>query len=200
MELILASSSPYRKELFSSLGLAFKVIPSKVDESQIKKTAKTPRELVEKLALKKAETVARQLKKQGKSQFLVIAADSIAALSKKKGWIFLDKPKNKFQARKMAILLKGKAHFFCTGLALLNDSGKKKTAFCLTKVYFKNFSSQVLHQHVESGLWKNRAGGYDIKRNENNLLEKYEGSYTNVMGLPLVKLKKLLKEFGAIPS
>lgn len=196
MEIILASSSPHRKKLFSTLNISFKVVPSNVDENKIKKLAKTPEELVIKLAIAKAKAVVRKLKDKRKDDFLVIGADSTAALKIKKGWLFFDKPKNKYEARKMALELKGKAHRFYTGLALISSLGKQKTKVVFSDVYFKNFSNKVLHNYIESKIWHGRAGGYDIKKDKSQLIEKYQGSYTNILGLPLEKLIPLLKSLG----
>lgn len=196
MKVILASSSPYRKKVFSDLGISFKVIPSNLDESKVKKTAKTPSQLVKKLALEKAKKVFEKLKDKGEKDFLVIGADSTAALKEKGKWIFLDKPKNKKQARKMALLLKGKQHWFYTGLAVINSKGKQRTAVSVSIVYFKDFSNETLEKFLDSGIWQGRAGGYDIKENKSDLIERFEGSYTNILGLPLEELVSILKEFG----
>lgn len=196
MDIILASSSPHRKKLLSTLNIAFKVIPSHIDESKVKKSAKDPKDLVLRLALLKAKTVFKICQDREMGDFLVIGADSTAALKTKKGWQFFDKPENKYQARKMALQLKAKAHRFYTGLAVISSSGKQKTGFVFSDVYFKNFSNKVLHNYIESKIWSGRAGGYDIKKDESQLIEKYCGSYTNIIGLPLEKLIFLLKSFG----
>lgn len=196
MEIILASSSPARKKLFSQLGIPFKVITSNLDESKIKKNAKGPKELVTKLALEKAKTVVKLLKKRKIKDFLVVGADSIAAVKNKKGWTFLDKPRNKRAAKKMTLFLKDRMHRFYTGLAVIDNRGKQRTVVSISKVYFKNFSDKTLRKVLDSGVWRGKAGGYGIKECLGSLIKKFEGSYTNVLGLPLEKLIPLLKEFG----
>lgn len=197
MQIVLASSSPTRKKLFSQLGIPFKVITSNLDESKIKKNAKGPKELVTKLALEKAKTVVKLLKKGKVKNFLVIGADSLVGVRlKNKHWVFLDKPKNRKEAREMALFLRNRAHKFYTGLAVITSSGKQKTTFSISSVCFKNFSNKTLQQFVDSGIWQGRAGGYDIEKEKSDLIKKFEGSYTNVLGLPLEKLIPLLKEFG----
>ena len=196
MQIILASSSPYRRKVFAKLGFPFKVIPSDLDENRIKKTAKEPKELVVRLALEKARTVVGLLKKRGVKEFLVIGADSTAAKKEKGKWIFLDKPKNKQEAKKMALFLKGKRHKFYTGLAAINSEDEQRAAICTSDVYFKNFSDKVLEKFLKSGIWEGRAGGYDIKDDKSQLIEKYKGSYTNILGLPLEIVKEFLIDFG----
>ncbi|MFC1711106.1 Maf family protein [Patescibacteria group bacterium] len=196
MKIILASSSPSRKKLLTSLNIPFKVVVSDVDESKLKKAIKDPKKLVCKLALKKVDIVFKKLKNEKIENFLVIGADSIAALLTKKGWIFLDKPKNKHQARNMALLLKNKAHKFYTGMVLKSSKGKQEKALVATKVYFKDFSNKTLDDFIESEIWRGRAGGFDIEKNKSDLIAKWEGSYTNILGLPMRKLISLLKNFG----
>ena len=196
MEVILASASPARKKILFSLGLSFKVIPSGLDESKIKNQSHDPKELVVNLALAKAQKTAQRLLKQ-KKDFLIIAADSIAALrAKDDSWVFLDKPKNKQQARKTLLLLKGKAHQFYTGLVIMNSQGKKKTAVVVSKVFFKNFSPPTLDKILAKGAWKIKAGGYDIEENKKDLIAKYQGSFTNILGLPKKKTASFLNKFG----
>jgi septum formation protein len=199
MEIILASSSPVRKQLLTSLKIKFKTVASNVDESKLKKTINSPKTLVSKLAVLKAKTVVHKLIKtkkiNKKEKFVVIGADSLAAIKTKKGWLLLDKPKNKFQARQMALLMRNKTHQFYTGLALINNQGKQKTAVVCSKVKFKNFSNKTLANHINSKAWLNKAGGYDLQQSLDQLIEGYQGSYTNILGLPLKKLKQMLKKF-----
>jgi len=194
MKIILASSSPHRKKLLSQLGISFQVFPSHLDESKFKKRAQDPQELVTKLALAKAEKVRKKL--PFKKNFLIIAADSIAGLKTDQGWLFLDKPKTNQEAKKMAVVLKGKKHHFYTGLALKKQGKKTRTAVVVSIVWFKNFTDKTLNKFIKSGIWKGRAGGYDIQDNKSQLIEKYQGSYTNILGLPLEKLTFLLKDLG----
>lgn len=196
MKIILASSSPYREKVFSSLGIDFKVISSGVDESQIKRVARNPKELVIGLALAKAKKVALELKKKGEKNFLVIGADSTAILQNKQKWQYFDKPKNKQEANEMALLLRGRKHQFYTGIAVVDSLGKQKTTVSVSNVYFKNFSDKTRQNFLNSGIWKGRAGGYDIRANKSDLIDKFEGSYTNVLGLDLEKLIPILKQFG----
>lgn len=197
MQIILASSSVSRKNILTSLGISFKVIPSNVDEEKIKKEIKDVGELVEALALKKAEAVEKIIKKKKIKDYLIIGGDSLAAIKDRTGqWIYLDKPKNKSHARKMLLMSKGRSHKFYSGLVIISSTGKRKISFSQSTVFFKDFSKEILEKVLDSGIWKGRAGGYDIENTKNGLIKKYEGSYTNILGLPVEELKKGLKEFG----
>ena len=196
MKIILASSSLYRRKVLADLGLSFKIIPSLVNEEEIKNKAKSPEELVKKLALLKAKTVRRKLLQQKEKDFLIIAADSTAVLKNNGQWQYFDKPKNRQEANKMALLLRGKKHQFYTGLVVISSLGRQKTAVSVSNVYFKSFSDKTRNKFLASGIWRGRAGGYDIKENKSDLIDKFEGSYTNILGLPLEKLIPILEEFG----
>ena len=197
MQIILASSSVSRKKILSSLGFSFEVIPSNIDEEEVKKTSKSIPQIVKTLALKKAEAVERIIKKKKIKNYLIIGADSLAEIKNKTGqWIYLDKPRNKNHARKMLLMSKGKTHRFYSGVAIINSTGQRKTIVGESKVFFNNFTDKQLENVIDSGIWKGRAGGYDIKDDKSNLIERYEGSYTNILGLPVEELKEGLKEFG----
>ncbi|MBL7150751.1 septum formation protein Maf [Candidatus Microgenomates bacterium] len=192
MKIILASSSVSRKNILSSLGFSFKVIPNNIDEEEVKKTIKDIPQIVKTLALKKAEAVERIVKKKKIKDYLIIGADSLAEID----GIYLDKPKDQNHARKMLLMSKGRSHRFYSGVAIINSTGKRKTIVGESKVFFNNFTDEQLNDVIDSGIWKGRAGGYDIKDDKSNLIEKYEGSYTNILGLPVEELEDLLKEFG----
>lgn len=197
MQIILASSSVSRKNILSSLGLTFMVIPSSIDEEEVKKTIKDIRQIVKILALKKAETVEKIVKRKKIKDYLIIGGDSLAAIKDKTGqWIYLDKPKNKSDARKMLLMSKGRSHKFYSGLVIISSTGKRKITFSQSTVFFKDFSKEALEKVLDSGIWKGRAGGYDIENTKNGLIKKYEGSYTNILGLPVEELKEILITFG----
>jgi len=197
MQIILASSSVSRKNILSSLGLTFMVIPSNIDEEEIKKTTKNISQIVKTLALKKAETVEKIVRKKEIRSYLIIGADSLAAIKNKAGrWIYLDKPKDQNHARKMLFMSKGKSHRFYSGVAIIDSTGKRKTIVGESKVFFNNFTDKQLDDVIDSGIWKGRAGGYDIENKKSGLIERHEGSYTNILGLPVEELKEVLKEFG----
>ena len=197
MQIILASSSVSRKKILTKFGLSFKVIPSNIDEKKTKKKIKDIPKLVKALALEKAGEVEKIVKKKKIKDYLIIGADSLAAIKDRTGkWIYLDKPKNKNDARKMLLTSKDRSHKFYTGLAIISSSGKREASFSQSIVFFKNFSNETLEKFLNSGIWKGRAGGYDIDENKSSLIDRYDGSYTNILGLPVENLKEALNEFG----
>ncbi|PIS08823.1 hypothetical protein COT75_05080 [Candidatus Beckwithbacteria bacterium CG10_big_fil_rev_8_21_14_0_10_34_10] len=196
MLIVLASSSPYRKKLFSELGLKFKVVPSSLDENKIKKRVKTPEELVAQLSLAKTKVVFSKHKTKNLKDFLIIGADSTAAKKTNKDWLFLDKPTTRKEARKMALFLRGEKHQFLTGLAFTNDKGVSKNTVSTSQVYFNKFPLKNLKNILDKNVWRGRAGGYDLIENKNDLIKRVKGSYTNILGLPLEQLIPSLEEFG----
>jgi len=193
VKIILASSSVWRKQVMESLGLAFEVIESGLDEEPVKKSAKNPRELVLKLAWLKAEKVRRLIRNKNKP-YLIIAADSVAYLKSGQNWRLFDKPKNRQQAKLMLTTLRGKKHHFITGLVAVDHQGRSLSDVCLSRVVLRNFSSEVLAKFLVSNGWQGKAGGYDVIHQQ--LVISYSGSYSNICGLPKEKLIPMLKKFG----
>lgn len=185
MKLILASQSPRRKMLLEKLGLDFQVIVSEVEEDI---PEENPVQLVEKLALKKARGVAQKA-----TSGLVLGADTVVALE---GTI-LGKPQSKEEAVKMLQLLNGKTHQVITGVALVEaDGGKSLVDHEITRVTFRNLEPEEIQAYVHTGEPLDKAGGYGIQGLGGLLVEKIEGCYDNVVGLPLTKLYLMLKKFG----
>jgi septum formation protein len=181
---VLASSSPRRKLLLKRIIKHFKVIPSTIDESIIK--AKTPASFAVKAALAKALDVAKQFR-----DGIVIGADTIVVLGKK----ILGKPRNGKEARKILRLLSGKTHKVITGIAVVDvESGRIYADFEVTKVAMKSLSGKQIHDYVASGSPMDKAGAYGIQEIEKAFVKKIVGDYDNVVGLPVKKLKTLLKQ------
>lgn len=184
--IVLASSSPRRKELFESLNIPFIIDPSNFDEKS--DTKENPRALAKKLALSKAKDVAKRYKNA-----IIIGADTIVAL---KG-IVLGKPKDKDDATKMLRFLSGKTHFVITGLAIIDQLSKKITSKSIvSKVWFKKLTDEKIEKYIQTGEAFDKAGAYGIQGKGSLLVEKIEGDYANIVGLPLEVLKKELKKLG----
>ncbi len=184
--IILSSKSPRRIELLSGIGLEFEVHPSEVDESTIH--AKKPREFALKAAFVKAMDVARLY-----DDALVIAADTIVVIDNR----ILGKPENKEAARKTLRMLSGRAHLVITGIAVCNA----KTGSCLvdavtTEVFFRPLTRSDIDDYVETGDSLDKAGAYGIQTIGDRFIEKIEGDYDNVVGLPTGKLMELLEGFS----
>lgn len=183
-KIILASSSPRRKELMSSLGLKFKVVDAKYRERKYNHLS--PAKLVKVLALGKARSVAKYYPKA-----IIVAADTIVA---HKGKIF-GKPKSAVAATAMLEKLSATTHDIFTGLAVIDSSANKIfTKVERVKVYFKKLSRQVIHQYVESGEPLDKAGAYAIQGKGKKLVRKIEGDFSAAVGLPVKALGKILKK------
>ena len=184
--IILASASPRREELLKIIGLKFKVEPSNCQENL--SLDLEPQELAKSLSLEKARLVAPKYKNA-----LVIAADTFIVFKNK----ILGKPNTKTEAREMLETLNGKRHLVITGLSIIDtDTGKASSKAVETKVYLKKLSSDEIDAYVDSKEPLDKAGAYAIQGLGSVIVEKINGDYFNVIGLPLSALAESLKEFG----
>ncbi|MBE6543380.1 MAG: septum formation protein Maf [Ruminococcaceae bacterium] len=183
--LILASKSPRRKEILQGLGLNFICESPSVDESFPPRI--DPNILVRELAMRKAEAV-----KIANSGDLVIAADTIVY---HRGRI-LGKPKNEDDALVMLRLLSGDVHTVYTGYAV-RSMYKTVCDFCATDVYFRNLDDDEIMKYIKTGEPMDKAGAYEIQGIGALLVDRIDGDYLNVVGLPASSLMFCLKDnFG----
>lgn len=188
MEIILASASPRRKELMKILSIPFSVITSNAEE--VIDIDLPPYFVAEKLSLLKASDVAKILKDNGKDA-IVVGADTIVV----KDGTILTKPKDEKDAENMLKTLSGTHHSVITGVTVINNKTAKSESFYVeTKVYFKKLSEDEIRKYIKSGEPMDKAGAYGIQEKGALFVEKIEGDYFNVVGLPLCKLASLLKE------
>ncbi|RJQ30551.1 MAG: septum formation inhibitor Maf [Peptococcaceae bacterium] len=184
--LILASTSPRRKELLDMLGLSFRVLTSSVDETTPPDLP--PSTVVELLAERKARAVAENL-----GSGLVIGADTIVVWQ---GQI-LGKPVDSSQAATMLRCLQGSMHEVFTGLAVVNAlSGKTVVIHERTKVTFRRIEDKEILSYVATGEPMDKAGAYAVQGIGAIFIQRIEGCYTNVVGLPLARLAEILKQFN----
>lgn len=185
MKLILASASPRRKEILSNMGYEFEVNPSGVEE--VVHHHMTPEETATDLARQKAEDIARRYPED-----LVMGADTIVVLDGK----VLGKPLDNDDAVRMLRALRGREHQVITGVALIQ--GQKEHCFSVTtRVWMIDSSEELLSAYVLSGEPQDKAGSYGIQGKGALLVEKIDGDYFNVVGLPIQKIARLLeKEYG----
>ena len=180
--ILLASSSPRRIELLGQLGLDFTHVAPDVEEEE---SSLDPVERVEGNARRKAMSVSAP-------DSVVIGSDTVVELD---GQI-LGKPSDEEEAKVMLASLSGCVHQVYSGLSLV-FKGKSVTRHACTKVWFRTLSDKVIDDYVESGEPLDKAGSYGIQDLGRVLVEKIEGSYSNVVGLPLELLEEMLLEFGA---
>ena len=188
MRIILASQSPRRKKILNQLGLNFEVIPSSIVESS---TETDPTKLVVELAELKAMDIA-----MSHADSLIIGSDTIVV----KGNNILGKPKDKNEASKMLNSLSGIQHYVYTGVALLQTDInlniiKTIKFFVETKVYFSNIDQNEIDAYIESGSPMDKAGSYGIQDDWGaTFVEKIDGDFYNVVGLPINRLYCELKK------
>jgi septum formation protein len=186
--LILASASPRREELLRLLGLDFQIIPSRVDETFF--INERPAEHVLRLAENKAHAVA-----QAHPQAWVLGADTIVVIDGE----VLGKPADSSAAARMLEKLSGRTHEVFTGFALLRLSGhiavKEEVRAAVT---FRNISEDEKLWYINSKEPYDKAGAYAVQGLGAFFIKDIQGSYTNVMGLPLCEVVDALKKVGAL--
>lgn len=186
--LILASESPRRKRLLQSVGIQLLVKPSKAKEPENLSAA--PAEAAERLALFKARSIAEDF-----PDHWVLAADTIVVLE---GRIF-GKPADTFDAARMLEDLSGHAHEVITGICLQNArKNVLRSGSVATRVLFKPLSAAEMESYIRTGEPMDKAGAYGIQGIGAFLVKSVEGSYTNVVGLPLCETIEWLMEEGVI--
>jgi septum formation protein len=186
--LILASASPRRKYLLEQAGLRFEVIPGEVDETGM--TADSPSEHVRLLAEAKAAEIARR-----HPQAWVIGADTVVVIDGR----ILGKPAGMDQARRMLNRLSGQRHQVHTGYAVYNLARSRRlSATVTTEVEFKALSGAEIDWYLQTGEPFDKAGAYAIQGIGTFLVRRINGSYTNVVGLPVCEVVELLIREGVV--
>lgn len=192
-QLVLASSSPRRKELVASLGLSLPVYILSTDTDESILPGWSPVQVVEQLSLRKAQAAVRMLQqKQDKETSLIIGADTIVVLD---GDI-LGKPSHDEEAKAMLRRLQGRAHEVYTGVAcVVSSNGEAAVAHRMTKVQMKPLSEQQIARYVATGEPRDKAGSYGIQGLGSTMVERIDGCYFNVVGLPLALLSDMLAQY-----
>jgi len=186
MKLILASSSPRRKELLASIGLTpHQALSPEVDESPIK--GEGIRDYVKRIAILKARAVHSQI-----PEAYVLAADTAVELG---GKIVL-KAQNRQEAESIMSRLSGRRHRVYTGVCIVSPPGKEACRVVLTRLSLKRLSAEELEDYIASGEWEGKAGAYSIQGRGAKFVKFISGSYTNVVGLPLYETSALLQGLG----
>lgn len=177
---VLASASPRRLALLSEVADDITVLPSDVDESRV--TASSPRALVRELSRLKALSVAERLN----GGDVVIGADTVVYLDKLYG-----KPRDRADAIRMLSELNGKEHYVFTGVTVVADGGVR-TFSVRSAVRFRSLAKEEIERYVDECRPYDKAGAYAVQ--EGVVVGSYKGSLSNIIGLPMEKLVKVLKE------
>ena len=185
--LILASKSPQRKNILKDMGIEFKTVPSHIDETATAKGLKAYHSIAKRIALKKAEEIAKHHPNDwvlGCDTFVVLSDGSLS-----------EKPKDINDARRTINLYKNSHCDVYSGLALINKKlNKELVHYDKTRLYFRKFTNAEREEYLDSGEWKDRSGSMTIEGRGGKWVKKIEGDYWNVVGLPVNLLKEFLNK------
>ena len=185
-DLVLASASPRRVDLLNQIGVVpDRIIPANIDETPL--SAELPRQLVVRLSASKAISVSE--KNLGS---FVLGADTVVACGRR----ILSKAETLEQARSFLALVSGRRHRVISGLAIVSPEGKVYKRTVETHVTFKRLSLEDLDLYLASGEWRDKAGAYAIQGLAAKFIRAINGSYSNVVGLPLFETSQLLEGIG----
>jgi septum formation protein len=185
--IILASQSPRRAELLRGAGIPFEVVPPGDEEPSPLAWAGSPAEFAEHVSFLKARQVAARL-----PNALVLAADTIVAVGNE----IFGKPADRDDARRILSSLCGVTQDVITGVTLMHfAAGRQLTRHDVTRVTMRQMSPAELDAYLDSGDWQGKAGAYGIQDSGDAFITRVEGSFTNVVGLPMELVERMLGEF-----
>jgi septum formation protein len=192
LKLVLASASPRRLALLKQIHIVpDQVVAATVDEAPLPE--ELPRVLCARLARAKAETALRAPEVEAlKPHVVVLAADTVVACGRR----VLPKAETADEARACLALLSGRRHRVLTGLVALNGEGLARARVVETRVQMKRLSEAEIADYLASGEWRGKAGGYAIQGGAAAFIPWINGSYSNVVGLPLYETASLLQSLG----
>lgn len=185
-KILLASNSPRRKQLLQMIGLKFTIKDSGFDETG--SLDLDPIQLVEYLSFQKAQSVAIK-----HADAVVIGADTVVVLDKH----IIGKPKNSADAKRILRKLSNKMHLVITGYTIIDTATTRRVTNSVTsKVFMKKIPEKQIESYVKTGEPLDKAGAYGIQGLGSILINKIEGDYFNVVGLPIKELSTDLERFG----
>lgn len=185
----LASASPRRRELLRQLGLDFEVIPSNLDE--LPRPGERPEAYVLRVACDKARHVARLVRETGRAPHPVLGADTEVVLAGE----ILGKPRDRAHGVELLRRLAGRSHEVLSALCLVRGE-KEYTALSASRVTFAPLTEAEAARYWETGEPADKAGAYAVQGRAAAFIERIEGSYSGVMGLPLYELAQVLRQAG----
>ena len=184
MSFILASASPRRKQLLEEGGYNFEIVVSDVDESLFSTDGVTSAEHTMILALEKAKDVAKKHPDK-----LVMGADTVVDCN----GLIIGKPQDAAHAEEITRMLFSQPHEVITGVALIRLSDNTEIVQAVaTVVYPKKLTEDQIADHITNGSWQGKAGAYGIQETGDEFVERIEGSFTNVIGLPMELIEQML--------
>jgi septum formation protein len=195
--LIVGSQSPRRLELLKQCGIPVEVLPIEIDESVL--PGERPDALATRLARQKGAAVLYRLTQLGRGAAgrWILCADTIVHVAGE----LLGKPRDDHDARRMLRLLSGRTHSVTTGFVVHGPDAFDAPAYAeTTAVTFRVLSEDEVQRYVRTGEGRDKAGGYAIQGLAGAFVERIEGSYANVVGLPIHRVVEVLLKLGAIES
>ena len=188
--LILASASPRRSELLRQLGLEFNVLPGNAEE--VTPEHLSPSETAQVNAYRKARLVAKKFPDR-----LVLGADTVVSL----GHLLFGKPADLQAAEDMIAKLQGRTHLVITGVCLIHlRTHRQKTFFASTAVTFRSLHAAQIRRYLSRIDPLDKAGAYAIQEEGDEIVKHIKGSFSNVVGLPLEKLRQELEHWSAVAA
>lgn len=191
-QLVLASASSRRLALLEQVGIEPDALrPASIDETPRK--GERPRSYAQRLARAKAATAKERLEHDpGLASAFVLAADTVVAVSR----MIIGKPEYLNEAAAALQTLSGRSHRVYTAICLITDKGAVRMRTVETRVRFKRLSREEIDSYLASGEWRGKAGSYAIQGIAGAFVQKIVGSYSNVVGLPLIEVVQLLSSEG----
>ena len=196
MEFILASSSPRRKQLLSTIISNFDIIPSDIDENKLKKLELNPQKLAEKLSYEKAYSIFIDKYKEN-NEYTVIGSDTLVSF----GNFILGKPKDRDDAIRILKLLQGNSHDIYTGTTVIIKKEHSiifETRVNKSTVYFKNMSYYDICSYVDTKEPMDKAGAYAVQGIGKVYLKGYDGDYNSIVGLDTHMIKSIFEKYNLI--
>jgi len=188
-EIVLASRSIDRSEIFKRAKIPFTVVPSKVDEEKYKNLISDPIKLVKELAKAKA-LYTKELMSHNNKKAIIIAADTVV----EQNGDIIGKAKNENEAFQILKNLINNKHNLITGVAITETNNPKIVIdHDSTVVHFSNLNDTEIWNYIKTGEWKGRAGAYSIRDKASLFIRSIEGSSSNVIGLPMHKIFEIIK-------
>ncbi len=184
--LILASASPRRAELLRNARIPFEIDPANVDE--VARSGENWLEYPQRLAREKAQLVLTRHPND-----VVLGADTVVRVDRR---VLLEKPSHPFEAMRMLRLLSGRSHQVITAVSLV-ASGFERTESETTTVFFSEIPDSDYLEYINSGEPMDKAGGYGIQGMASRWVERVEGCYFNVVGLPVARVYRMLREYNS---
>ena len=189
----LASASPRRRELLRQLGIEFEAMPSSILE--VRQAGESPADYVLRVAREKARFVAKRVHERGLPVFPVLGADTEVVLDGE----ILGKPQDRDHGKALLRRLAGRVHEVLSGICVVHHGGEH-SALSTSRVTFGPLTEAEIARYWETGEPADKAGAYAIQGRAAAFIERLEGSYSGVMGLPLHELAGILNKIGKIPA